>query len=74
MHFARFDLLQEMEIFKTSPLSLDYVQDKVQFHLHQLTTEQRHPKTMDLSQVDIQQKFSQAIGKMTKSNLNYWDT
>lgn len=34
-----------------SPLSLDYVKNKTQFHLHHLLTEQRHPLTWNLSQV-----------------------
>jgi N-acetylmuramic acid 6-phosphate etherase len=32
-----------------SPRSLDYVQNKSQFQLHKLLTEQRHPKTWDMS-------------------------
>ncbi|HYA48784.1 MAG TPA: hypothetical protein VEG35_03710 [Burkholderiales bacterium] len=32
-----------------SPESLDYVKNKTQFQLHTLLTEQRHPKTWDLS-------------------------
>ena len=33
------------------PLSEDYLRTKQQFHLHALLTEQRHPKTWNLSQV-----------------------
>ena len=32
------------------PLSQDYLQNKKQFQLHTLITEQRHPKTWNLSQ------------------------
>ena len=32
-----------------SKMSLDYLNNKKQFHLHTLITEQRHKKTMDLS-------------------------
>jgi N-acetylmuramic acid 6-phosphate etherase len=32
-----------------APLSVDYVENKKQFHLHSLLTEQRHPKTWNLS-------------------------
>ncbi len=34
-----------------SAQSIDYVQHRQQFQLHTLLTEQRHPRTMDLSQV-----------------------
>ena len=34
-----------------SPESIDYVQNKTQFQLHTLLTEQRHPKTWNLSEV-----------------------
>jgi len=34
---------------KSSIQSVDYVQNKKQFHLYSLLTEQRHPKTMNLS-------------------------
>ena len=33
-----------------SPESIDYIQDKTQFQLHTLITEQRHAKTWDLSE------------------------
>jgi N-acetylmuramic acid 6-phosphate etherase len=33
-----------------SPESIDYVKNKTQFQLHTLLTEQRHPKTWDLSE------------------------
>jgi N-acetylmuramic acid 6-phosphate etherase len=45
-----------------SPQSLDFVQKKRQFQLHSLITEQRHPKTWDLSFVikhDIAEGLSQ---------------
>ncbi len=39
---------QQLDI-QASVESVDYVQDKQQFQLHTLLTEQRHPQTMDLS-------------------------
>jgi N-acetylmuramic acid 6-phosphate (MurNAc-6-P) etherase len=49
-----------LEILKLSPSdqSIDYVADKKQFHLYNLVTEQRHPKTWNLSftiQSDVEQ-------------------
>jgi N-acetylmuramic acid 6-phosphate etherase len=41
-------LLKLLEL-EPSPLSIDYVQHKQQFHLYSLQTEQRHPKTWNLS-------------------------
>ncbi len=35
---------------EASPESIDYVQNKTQFQLHSLLTEQRHPKTWNLSE------------------------
>jgi len=35
---------------EASPESIDYVHDKTQFQLHNLLTEQRHPKTWNLSE------------------------
>jgi N-acetylmuramic acid 6-phosphate etherase len=46
---AEVSLLQLLGI-TPSPESIDYVQDKTQFQLHTLLTEQRHPKTWDLSE------------------------
>jgi hypothetical protein len=46
---AEVDLLQLLEI-TPSPESIDYIQNKTQFQLHTLLTEQRHPKTWDLSE------------------------
>ncbi len=46
-------LLQLLRI-TPSPDSVDYVRNKTQFQLHTLLTEQRHPKTWNLSQ-EIQQ-------------------
>ncbi|MGB9764219.1 MAG: hypothetical protein ACPLZD_02550 [Candidatus Saccharicenans sp.] len=43
------NLLQLLGI-EVSPESLDYVQNKTQFQLHTLLTEQRHPKTWNLSE------------------------
>lgn len=42
-------LLQLLSL-EVSPQSLDYVQNKTQFQLHTLLTEQRHPKTWNLSE------------------------
>lgn len=42
-------LLQLLDIVPSSE-SVDYVQNKTQFQLHTLLTEQRHPKTWNLSQ------------------------
>lgn len=39
----------ELLALTPSAESVDYVTDKTQFHLHELVTEQRHPKTWDLS-------------------------
>ncbi|HEX2695244.1 MAG TPA: hypothetical protein VHP61_05785, partial [Acidobacteriota bacterium] len=36
--------------FQASPESIDYVQNKTQFQLHTLLTEQRHPKTWNLGE------------------------
>ncbi len=46
---ARVNLLQLLGI-TPSPESIDYVQNKTQFQLHTLLTEQRHPKTWNLSE------------------------
>lgn len=43
------NLLQLLGI-EVSPESLDYVQNKTQFQLHTLLTEQRHPKTWNLGE------------------------
>ena len=40
-----------LNLSSRSEMSLDFIENKVQFHLHRLTTEQRHPKTANLSQV-----------------------
>ncbi|MDD8020112.1 MAG: hypothetical protein PHU81_02860 [Acidobacteriota bacterium] len=42
--------LLELLGIEVSPESLDYLQDKTQFQLHTLLTEQRHPKTWNLSE------------------------
>jgi N-acetylmuramic acid 6-phosphate etherase len=47
-----------------SPRSRDYVHDKKQFHLHTLVTEQRHPKTWNLSLVlknDVEEGLRQIL-------------
>jgi len=46
---SALNLLQLLGI-EVSPESLDYVQNKTQFQLHTLLTEQRHPKTWNLSE------------------------
>jgi len=45
----RFNLLRLLNL-TPSPQSIDYVMDKTQFQLHTLLTEQRHPKTWNLSE------------------------
>jgi N-acetylmuramic acid 6-phosphate etherase len=42
------ELLQILGL-EPAPLSIDYVENKKQFHLYSLLTEQRHPKTWNLS-------------------------
>ncbi|HNT02011.1 MAG TPA: hypothetical protein PKJ80_08270, partial [Candidatus Saccharicenans sp.] len=42
--------LLELLGIEVSPESLDYLQNKTQFQLHTLLTEQRHPKTWNLSE------------------------
>lgn len=49
---------------KPSPASWDYVENKQQFQLHMLLTEQRHPKTWDLSYVvkaDVEKGLKQIL-------------
>jgi hypothetical protein len=46
---ARVNLLKLLDL-APSPESVDYVQNKTQFQLHTLLTEQRHPKTWNLSE------------------------
>ena len=46
---ARASLLKLLEI-TPSPESIDYVQNKTEFQLHTLLTEQRHPRTWNLSE------------------------
>jgi uncharacterized protein YbbC (DUF1343 family)/N-acetylmuramic acid 6-phosphate (MurNAc-6-P) etherase len=46
-----------------SPESIDYVRNKTQFQLHTLLTEQRHPKTWNLSS-KIQQDFEEGLGQL----------
>ncbi len=45
---SRMGLLKLLSL-TPSPESIDYVQNKTQFQLHTLLTEQRHPKTLNLS-------------------------
>jgi len=46
---ARVNLLKLLDL-TPSPESIDYVRNKAQFQLHTLLTEQRHPKTWNLSE------------------------
>ena len=46
---AKISLLRLLGI-TPSPESIDYVQHKTQFQLHTLLTEQRHPRTQNLSE------------------------
>ena len=46
---TKINLLKLLGIIP-SPESIDYVQNKTQFQLHALLTEQRHPKTWNLSE------------------------
>mgnify|MGYP001111595302 CR=1 FL=1 len=46
---AEVGLLKLLDL-SASPESIDYVQNKTQFQLHTLLTEQRHPKTWNLSE------------------------
>jgi len=46
---AKINLLRLLRI-TPSPESIDYVQNKTQFQLHTLLTEQRHPRTRNLSE------------------------
>jgi len=48
MRTNQIDVLSLLNI-KSSPQSIDYVKNKKQFQLHPLLTEQRHPKTWNLS-------------------------
>jgi len=43
------ELLLSLLKLATAPQSRDYVENKTQFQLHTLLTEQRHPKTWNLS-------------------------
>ena len=63
--------LNSSEMFSAADLSRYYVRNKVQFHLHQLTTEQRHPKTMNLSQVGISPKVHNKMIPFSFSGLYY---
>ena len=52
-----------LNLSSRSEMSLDFIENKVQFHLHRLTTEQRHPKTANLSQVyNLNSSFSTLKG------------
>ena len=48
MKISKDNILSVLRI-KPSPQSVDYVKNKKQFQLHALLTEQRHPKTWNLS-------------------------
>lgn len=59
----REDILSLLNI-KPSPQSIDYVHNKKQFQLHTLLTEQRHPKTWNLSFViknDVEEGLRQIL-------------
>lgn len=46
---SQISLLKLLEL-EPSPESIDYIQNKTEFQLHTLLTEQRHPRTWNLSQ------------------------
>jgi N-acetylmuramic acid 6-phosphate etherase len=54
-----------LELLRVSPSSesIDYVKNKTQFQLHTLLTEQRHPKTWDLSE-RIQKDCEHGLGML----------
>jgi len=54
-----------LELLRVSPSSesIDYVKNKTQFQLHTLITEQRHPKTWDLSE-RIQKDCKHGLGML----------
>ena len=56
------DLLQSIGLRAGASLeSKDYVENKTQFHLHHLTTEQRHPNTMSLSRLECPKEALRAV-------------
>jgi N-acetylmuramic acid 6-phosphate etherase len=55
--------LLELLRLTPSPESVDYVRNKTQFQLHTLVTEQRHPKTWDLS-TRIQEDLEEGLGQL----------
>jgi len=59
MHQENKDILIRLEI-EPSARSIDYVTDKKQFQLHTLITEQRHPKTWNLSST-IQEDITEGL-------------
>lgn len=74
----RTDILSLLKI-DPSPQSVDFVQNKKQFQLHTLLTEQRHPHTWDLSFVmkhnikaglsqifSVDEDISQKLGELSK--------
>jgi N-acetylmuramic acid 6-phosphate etherase len=56
------DILTLLRI-KPPPQSLDYVRDKKQFQLHTLLTEQRHPKTWNVSLV-LKNDVDEGLGQI----------
>ena len=46
-----------------SPESIDYIQNKTQFQLHTLLTEQRHPKTWSLGEI-IQDDYEKGLAQL----------
>ena len=59
MHQENKNILIRLEI-EPSARSIDYVTDKKQFQLHTLITEQRHPKTWNLSST-IQEDITEGL-------------
>jgi len=59
---ARVRILELLKIAPSSE-SIDYVKNKTQFQLHTLLTEQRHPKTWDLSE-RIQKDCESGLGML----------
>lgn len=66
--YAECSLLEMLQI-TPSEQSVDYVANKKQYQLHTLLTEQRHPKTWNLSQV-IKADFAQGIGDLLSVDLD----
>ena len=65
MHDSILSLLK----LAPSPQSLDYINNKTQFQLHTLVTEQRHPRTWDLSSV-IQRDMAAGLEQILSVDLD----